>query len=321
VTDQETETDAVEGDDEGQPNPEDQWEDAERSKELYDAAKRLVAGKQISYATTPGFLDSPRLKAVFDAAGITGGAGEPGTIGRLLLAFERYLDSVGVDVLLVDLNFASSVVMEFDAPVSPAERSAIKELKESALPEDPETIQDAIPASVIRLEMATRLLNEAPRNVARRSRAAGVVAQNQLRRLAEALDDAEASLRVTSPAETVARLPERRARAVAQTLARAQTGFEPLELTIVGHLSRTDSEAETFRVILDRKREQPAELGNRRQIVQGDYTERASKQVRERGLWDADVVAKVRATRAARPGGKRRPYLASFTFLDLRPVD
>lgn len=149
-----------------------------------------------------------------------------------------------------------------------------------------------------------RILNEPAHSVADRVRLAGVRPREELRKLSDALESAHADLSVTSNVAEPARLTSSRATTYARRL-RMPEDLPPITFTVVGKLTRTDSDAEIFRIVLDRER-MPPELDARRRVIEGRYTPEASRQVRDEGLWDGGWSRTSRRSRvfplvAARP--------------------
>lgn len=295
-----------------------EFEEATRKREVLDALRKVTAGRQATYSVAPGLVSGKAI-AIFDGAGITAEGGDPGAVGKFIIAVERFLDSVGADVVLTALNFASSLRIELEPRLSTREKEELEQIQSEEASASAETDRSAlVPRSVIGLEAAARILREPPERVVDRVRVLGAEAREELRKLSETLDEDEVSLRFTSATQTEAVVTSREARGYARRLRQSEE-LEPRSLTVVGKLSRTDSEARQFRVVLDRDL-MPPELDGRRRHVEGGYTAKASRQVRDGGLWDRTVVARVRANMARPPGGGKA-RATDFSFTDVKPRD
>jgi hypothetical protein len=304
--------------DDDPPAAGDGYRTAQTSAEMAKALRESFAGRNQNYAVA---LDPAEgtATATFAAPDITATGGGLATIGKLMVALQRFLASIRADTDLTGLVFANSVTFTLTPRVSSVEQTRINELREAVPNQEDVGAEDVayvVPSSIIRLEAAARILNEPASQVASRVRVLSAGATEELRKLADALDKAEATLTFSSPTETRATLGERKAKQYAASLKeRERVTTEVYE--VVGVLSRTDSEAEEFRLRVDRDL-LPADLFHaRRQHIEGGYTDEASDAVRELGLWDRRVIASVEA-RIEEPPGGGRPRPTTFTFLNVR---
>jgi hypothetical protein len=291
--------------------------EAKRRREVFQTLRTRKAGQIRHYSAAPALL-AAKMSATFDAHGITNAGGDPGIVGHLLVAFNRHLDAVGADVIMTGLHFLQSVTLDLQPVVSEKDRLKVEELAKSQgdTPLRAEDLRIVIPTSVIAIEAVADVLSQPPDRVAQRARALGADAREELRKLADELGARNATLTVVTPQQTVEVAP-RTARVFAERL-RITESIAPITIRIVGKLTRTDSEAAQFRVVLDPLR-RPPELDGRRTAVEGGYTSNASRQVRDGGLWDTQVIADVRASMEVPPGGGK-PRPAGFTFTDVEPA-
>lgn len=287
---------------------------AQRKRDLYAILRAQAAGRNASYAVAPA-------TAVFEAAGVTRDGGDPTVVGHLVLALGRFLSSISPDIILTALSFTNSVELELTARPSSQEAQRLADLRNaeaaSTEPIEADVRARALPSAVVGLEAAAYIFDQDPDQVPERVRLISARARTELRKLTAEMEKRNAELTFVSPTAARVHVNQRRARRYHEELREAEAA-EPLELTIAGRLSVTDSDSGTFRVVLDPNR-RPEELDARRKHVEGAYTDDASAQVRDRGLWDKDVVATVEVImEVPAGGGKARP--AEFLFTGVRPA-
>lgn len=296
----------------------DVFNDADKRRELLDKLRGTIAGsgkRNATYAVAPT-LAAAKAMATFDVPGISQGGGDPAVVAKLLIALDRFLDAVGADVLLSGLAFLNSVTFELEPRVSTQERAVLDEVLRMGTNVRPEAVARALPVSVVALEASAHLLNQPPEKVVDRARVVGGArAREELRKLASTVEDVKGSLHFVSAVHTEAELTSRRAHWYVRRLTTAESE-KSIDIVVRGQLTRTDSDAKEFRVLLDR-RHMPEELDARRRYVEGGYTAEARRQVEEHGLWNQQVVARVRA-RMERPPGGGKPRPSEFTFRSVR---
>ncbi len=251
---------------------------------------------------------------MFEAAGVTNSGGDPTVVGHLVVALGRFLNAISPDIILTALNFTSSVELELTPRASTLEEQRGTEL---AAEEEPalEAVARAVPSASVALEAAAYIFDQDPEQVPERVRVISAKARTELRKLASEMAKRGAELTFVSPTSERAHVTSRRARRYAEEL-RAAEEAEPLELKVVGRLSVTDSDSGMFRVVLDPDR-RPPELDARKKQIEGAYTDYASAQVRDNGLWDTDVIATVEV-RMEVPAGGGRARPAEFLFTDVK---
>ena len=296
----------------------DVFNDAKKRRELLDKLRGTIAGsgkRNATYAVAPT-LAAAKAMATFDVAGVSQGHGDPAVVGKLLIALERFLDAVGADVLLSGLSFVSSVTFELEPRISTQERAVLDEVLAMGPRVPRDVAARALPASVVALEACAHLLNQPPEKVVDRVRVVGGAhAREELRKLADTVEKVNGSMHFVSAVHTEAELTKRRAHWYVRRLTTPQSE-KPVDIVVRGQLTRTDSDAREFRVLLDRKH-MPEELDARRRYVEGSYTADARRQVEDNGLWNHQVVADVRAS-MERPAGGGKPRPSDFTFRSVR---
>lgn len=295
-------------------------------RRLLDLTKDGLAGDTRRYSVAR-VLDDVRVLATFDADGVTADGGKPGVVGEFLLSLQRLVDTLGGGIVMRELAFGSSVIVELE-PVVPADKRELaaelaREAPDAKL--DQRELRELIPDSVAAVAAATRLLASPGDEALVEARRFGAEVPDAYLRLARVVDRDRGTVTIRT------RIPVLDVDGQEATIAATLTGLEarralaragetealrPIPITIAGRLTRTDSEEAMFRVVLDRNRI-PPELDARRRHVDGAYTGRASKQVRDDGLWDQRVVAKVRAFPVRSPL-RSKPTYDRFQFTDVR---
>jgi|GEM_PF-6212065 len=285
-------------------------------KKLYDWIRETLPKDTRNYAVAP--VLGEKLSAVFDGDGLTSAGGAPEVVGEFLVRLHSLLAALDAQVLLTMLDFSSSVVIELQPLVPESVEVQARDLAET----DPDgllrrrDLDALIPTSVVAANAAVRLLESStPEQGLRQARRYGQGVADAYVSLARSVAKRDGTLRMSGPGEQVASLKAPDAERIVTASLREEP-LEPRELTIVGTLTRTDSEEARFRVVLDRER-LPPELDGRRRVVEGRYSDDARVQVEENGLWNQRVIAKVLA-QPVRGATKVRPAFKSFEFVSLR---
>jgi hypothetical protein len=280
---------------------------------VYDRIRRGILRDPRNYAVVE-VLDQ-RVEAVWDGPGVTRTGGKLDVVGKFLVSFNGLLESLGSRTTMNNLAFGSSVRIELRPFVSRETRQRAARLAERD-PEglvDDELLKELIPDSVVAVTAAAELLATPAQDGLREARRHGRAVADAYVRMARTVAEGQATLRVSAPGREAA-MGSRRAQLVIDHL-EERTELEPYLLTVAGRLTRTDSEEETFRIVLDRER-MPPQLDGRRRVIEGSYTTGASRQVQEGGLWDRDVIARVRVYPVRDPLHPK-PVMGRFRFINV----
>jgi hypothetical protein len=284
-------------------------------RRLLEALRRRILQDPRSYSVA-ALLDED-IEAVYDGPGVTGEGGKLRIVGRWLASMDGLFDALGASTIMNTLEFGSSVRVELRpfVPKKTRERArALAEKDPDAAVED-DLLRELIPDSVVAARAVADLIATPAQDAIAEARRYGRGVADAYVTVARTIADGAATLTVSAPGREPARMGSRRARLVVQQL-EERDELSPRTLTIVGKLTRTDSEEEKFRVVLDRAT-MPVELDGRRRVIEGSYSARASRQVQDNGLWDTQVVAKVRAWPVRDPLHPQ-PLLQRFRFIDIR---
>ena len=286
-----------------------------RRNKLLDLARDTVLSDTRVYAVEDALNED--IKAKFDAEGVTASGGRPRVVVDLVNVFERLLQAMGADVWLTRLEFGNSVTIEMRPVVSEevAKKVHDRVAKEPNGVVTHEDLKDLIPLSVAAANTTARLLDVPGEAAFVEARRYGTEVAWAYESFAKAIDQHKAVVTVEAPGGRRARYDSHRAEVALETLKTAAK-LPSILVTIVGTLTRADSDEALFRVTLDRDR-MPPEFDARRRVVDGRYTTRAREQVQAEGLWDTRVVARVRAWQVQEPG-KRKPTFERFQFEDIR---
>lgn len=259
-----------------------------------------------------------RVIATFDADGLTSEGGFPGKVGHFLVALHGYMEAMGAVMFMRELDFAHSVRVVLE-PVVPPDASEALEAREEERMKGELTVPEInrlVPASVPAAQAAVHFLaqDEAVSDPLAPVRHYSAAAVDHYVGLARYVLRQEGTLTIASERET-GRLEQPRATRIVSASERVRP-LEPLPLTIVGKLTRTDSDDQQFRVVLDRERI-PPEIDGRKRHIEGPYSDEAREQVEAGGLWNQVVVADVLGHRQRDPT-RMKPVLARFEFTGLR---
>jgi hypothetical protein len=294
VTDTPADTPAEDQTDIDAVEAETQLETARHRKDLLDFIRDTLPEDSRNYAVAP-VLETP-VRLTYNADGVTAEGGRPRVIGGLLSAIDEFLFQLsgGDKFWLRSLDFKSSVnvVIEPDVP------TAIRERAENLRDTDPEgviyrsTLAELIPDSVAAANAAVRILSmPSGAGLQQARRFSSEVAEAYVR-IAKEVDDGDGALLIEAPGNRSTTFRKATATAVVEH-SKQREEREPIsDITIVGTLTRTDSEEKTLRVVLDRDL-LPRVFDARRRVVEGTYSRAAGDQVRNDNLWDKRVIARV----------------------------
>jgi hypothetical protein len=267
---------------------------ARRKRRLLDLEKEANLGDTRYYAM--GQILDDEVEAVLDGHGVTSQGGSPGIVGEFLLALENFVEKLGGAFFMRELQFANSVHVYLRPEVPEPVRREVQRIIE----QDPdrvvtrEEVVRLVPESVAAASAAARLLAAPANEALPRARRYGAEVPDAYLRVARMVERTGGTLRYRAPGGRDVALPADRAERIIRSVKEERPPLEPVALRVVGTLTRTDSEEKRFRLVLDRERI-PDVLDKRRRVIEGTYTANASKQVRQGGLWDTRVIARVSA--------------------------
>jgi hypothetical protein len=274
-------------------------------RSLYDRIRETLPNDIRNYAIAPVLEE--RVLAILDGRGITRTGGDPGVVADILAGLTKLMMTLNGEFVLRVLDFTSSVRIELE-PKVPA---AIKAEAHRRAVEDPdgvvkqEELRELIPQSVVAANAAARLLSAPAQDALREARRYGADVPDAFLRVARTVEQSGGSLRVSVPGRRRAVLTASRAENVIAQLAEPAAPLDPVRVSVIGHLSRTDADERRFRLVLE-KGLIPDILDKRKRYLEGSYTARAGQQVQE-GLWDKRVIARVDAYPVRDPlTGQRR---------------
>ncbi len=284
-------------------------------RRLLEALRRGILQDPRSYSVA-ALLDQA-IEAVYDGPGVTGDGGKLRIVGRWLASMDGLFDSLGASTTMNALAFGSSVRIELRPFVPRKIRERARALAEENpdAPVEDDLLRELIPDSVVAARAVADLIATPAQDAIAEARKYGRSVADAYVTVARTIADGAATLTVTAPGREPARMGSRRAALIVQQLDERDE-LSPRTLTIAGKLTRTDSEEETFRVVLDRA-SLPVAIDGRRRVIEGSYSARASRQVQDNGLWDTQVVALVRAWPVRDPLHPQ-PLLQRFRFIDIR---
>lgn len=291
---------------------------AKRKRRLLDLERETLSGDTRHYAVKE-LLDD-KVEAILDGHGVTSQGGPPAIIGEFLVGLENLIERLGGGLLMRGLAFGNSVhvILEPEVP-EPVRREV-----EARAQEDPEGVltrddmSRLIPPSIAAASAAARILAAPAENALRDARRYGADVPDAYLRLARTVEKTGGTIRLRAPGGREAALPADRAERVIAQVKAERPPLEAVPIDVVGTLTRTDSEEKRFRLVLDRELI-PDLLDKRKRVIEGTYTPTASKQVREGGLWDTRVIARVHAFPTIDPLTGNR-HLDRFIFRRIRPA-
>jgi len=278
-----------------------------RKRNLYDRIRETLPGDTRNYAIAP-VLDE-RVVASLDGRGITSEGGDPGVVADFLFSLTKLILALDGEVILRVLDFTNSVRVELEPKVP----EAVKREAQRRADEDPqgvvrqEELRELIPRSVVAVNAAARLLQAPAQEALREARRYGADVPDAYLRVAKAVEQTGGDLRVRAPGRQKAVLTASRAENVIRQLSEPTAELEAVPISVVGRLTRTDSDERRFRLVLDRDLI-PDILDKRKRHIEGTYTPKASQQVQEEGLWDQRVLARVHAFPSIDPLTGARRY-------------
>jgi hypothetical protein len=287
-----------------------------RRKKLLQYAKEAAPSDTRTYALGP-LLGVP-LFTTLDSDEITREGGPPAVVADLLHGVAQLITSIDPHVILTVISFGNSVTFQMQPVVPDDVRQRVEELVENEpnAPLTPTRVEALIPDSVAAANVTARILEMPPEVGYVEARRWGAEVGEAYLSLAKSLVKHEASIKVEAPGDRRARMTQADAEEAVEAADKFEE-LEPIDVRIVGRLTRADSEEAHLRVLLDRER-LPREFDARRRAVEGEYTSLVSNKVQQLGLWDSNVIATVRAFRERQPG-KDKEVFASFRFTDIDP--
>jgi hypothetical protein len=307
--------DQSELEDEAQNESEESPQRETRRERRQRLGRELVVRKGV-YAVADAIREP--IVVVFKSPRIDAHGGDPGVIAELVGRFDRFMDDVFAENWLTEMSFGNSVTIELQ-PIIPED--AVAEIEQVVSWDGPDfekekEVVELIPDPAVGNLAAADVIGADPRVAQRRASVYGASALDSFRRFAVSLEKRSGDVRIDGAAIKPARLTSEQA-AVAAKARPAPQVLATTTLTFAGRLTRTDSEAEHFRIELDMARV-PDTWNRQRTHVEGSYTTEARRQVEAGGLWNQLVLATVKTRPVLKPGATRASYDDdSFRFISI----
>lgn len=269
-----------------------------QKKQLLREAKERLAEWSFFAAHDPG--EPIRIVVEGDSIGATSGDGE--AIGTMILRASKLLRAFGTTPMLEQLQFGSSVELEFRAPETEV-TSATNKLAEarrlaaaagpSPTPEQSKeidlTLGGAVTSILVAAQAASDLVSVPSQDAAEAAVAYGTQVAEAYKTLASAVAKADVTLTIDVPDHEPVQLTAPKALRVAEELREATETIEQ-EITAFGVLSIADQEQHGFGLRLDPDARRHPFL-RRKRVVHGTYLPAIEHQIREQGLWGNEVRA------------------------------